>query len=179
MGGKALAAIGGILSLAGCFALSWIDQGISNSFYYVIPAILKMADYFTNAAGTMTALNTATGLTLDDYFSYILGIGVLLVALSGIFGLIGVKVRALSIIGGLFSLIPGVFILLSTFLDVAFVQSASEVIMYLFQSPDQLVDGIIPFSYAIAGRNEAIGTYVLILGGLLSLISGFISREDY
>lgn len=179
MGGKALAAVGGILTLAGCFALTWIDNQGLPLFIYVIPALLEIAEYFTNAAGTIMQFNLVTGLSLDSYFSYIFGVGIVLVALSGIFALIGIKVRAFAIIGGLLALVPSVFILLSTFLQVDFIDQAVLVIAYIFSGTEPLVDGIIPYNFAIDGRDEAIGTYVLILGGLLSLISGFISREDY
>jgi hypothetical protein len=185
MGGKALAAIGGVLSLVAVFALTWIDSSqIGGILIYGMGGIVNnlfgsIAEYFTNAALVSSAYNAVLGTT-GDWIAYVMGVVIILIIASGVLSLIGIKVRFLAFLGGLFALLPGLLILLATFLDgVEIITNLAGMVSVMFMSNQPLVENIIPFNFAIGGRTEAIGSYVLILGGLLAIISSFISRDDY
>ena len=49
--------------------------------------------------------------------------------------------------------------------------------VYLLWYSEPLMKGIIPFDFVILDRAESIGTYCLIAGGVLGIISSFIKSE--
>jgi hypothetical protein len=50
-------------------------------------------------------------------------------------------------------------------------------VIYIFGDSEPVLEGVFPFHYALPGRSEAIGIYVLLAGGILGLIGGILPRE--
>ena len=110
----------------------------------------------------------------------VMSIGYLLYLLSFVLILIGIKSRAFAFIGALFPLAIMTFVLLGAF----------NVWVYPVNFIGNSIGGagaaisFIPFLFSmhflLAGpyTNIDLGTWIVGLGGLLALVSAFISRED-
>ena len=156
---KGLSIFAGILTLVSMFVLSWYSTG--SEYAYGLGGVFGLLGLFSD---------------LGNWVNYIIIACVILYLISFILQFVGVKSRATAIIGAILPLVIGVFIILDTFgLDVL----GAMDYMSVFETSFTLVPGIIPFDFAIPTRSESIGTYVLLLGGILSLISGFKSRSLY
>ena len=158
--GKALAVIGGLLVIVATFLLSLFASG--GQFASGINLVMNIMTLFTGAAEIM-----------DWVFVVIF----IIFLLSGIFILIGVKSRALAIIGAIVPLVLSIFIILGPLGILADFYSYFDVML-----GDQLVAGIIPYDLGLWPSDAAlgtvsVGTYILLVGGLLGLISGFMSRD--
>ena len=93
--------------------------------------------------------------------------------LSGIFQLIGIKSRVLAIIGSIFVLLVGILVLLGVFdvlNKIAWVEN-------IFGDPVPIIDGIIPYDLVLGSGPASLGLYVLIAGGALGLVAGFMGRD--
>jgi len=90
--------------------------------------------------------------------------------ISGIFQIIGMKSRVLAIIGSIFVLLIGVLTILGA-LSVIDLNWVSLVL----GGPAPLVPDIIPFDLALGPAS--LGLYVLLAGGVLGLIAGFMGRD--
>ncbi|MHA1803504.1 MAG: hypothetical protein ACTSU4_03095 [Promethearchaeota archaeon] len=156
---KGLSITAGILTLIGSYLLSWYSTG--SEYAYGIGGIFGLLGLFAD---------------LTNWINYIVIACVILFLISFILQFIGVKSRATAIIGAILPLVAGIFIILDTFgLDVIGVMNY----MTVFETSFTIVPGIIPFDFVIPTRSESIGTYVILLGGLLSFISGCKSRSIY
>ncbi|MHA1688311.1 MAG: hypothetical protein ACTSYC_11985 [Promethearchaeota archaeon] len=156
---KGLSITAGIFTLIGTFLLSWYSTG--TEIAYGIGGVFGLLRLFSD---------------LTNWINYIVIACVILLLISFILQFIGVKSRATAIIGAILPLVASVFIILDTFgLDILGVINY----MSVFETSFTLVPGIIPFDFVIPTRTESIGTYVLFLGGLLSFISGCMSRSIY
>lgn len=160
--GKILALLGGIFTLIGTFVLSLFTTG--SSYFYGIGLFIP----FTNF----------TGLFLGDWVNILVGIGVVLYLLAFLLILIGIKVKILAFIGSLFPLAMVVFIVLGAF-------GLTGPLFYIGNvigggGMTALVDGWVPLSFPVLLLGEIdLGTWIIGLGGLLALISSFLSRDDY
>jgi hypothetical protein len=157
--GKALAVIGGLLVIVATFLLTLYASG--GQF----------------ASGINLVMNIMTLFSATDIWGWVFVVVFIIFLLSGILILIGVKSRALAIIGALVPLVLSIFIILGP------LGILSD--MYSYFGPmlgDQLVPDIIPFDLQlwpsdVALGTVSLGTYILLVGGLFGLISGFMSRD--
>ncbi len=157
---KGLSVIAGILTLIATYILVWYTTA-GGEYAYGIGGILGFLGLLTD---------------FTNWVTYVVIVIDVLLLISFLLQFIGAKSRATAIIGAIMPLVIGIFIILNTFgLDVIGFMNFLSV----FETSFTIVPGIIPFDYALPTRPESIGTYVLLLGGLLSLISGFISRSIY
>ncbi len=155
--GKALAIIAGLLVLAATFVLTW------------------GAPYQNGLVIITTFMSFISDLSLFGMLRIVVAI---LVLISGVLILIGAKVRILAIIGALLPLFIGITLLLNALgMNVIPAMVYDYIDLDIFRGSYVLVAGIIPFSYSIA--NFSVGSLVLLLGGFLGLISGFMGRKDY
>ena len=164
--GKILSLLAGILTIVATFALSWVPEAITPGYYvYGIGIVKNLPGMFTNA----DALGLILGI--PGFAIYIIA-GILIVFLiSGIFQIIGWKSRALAIIGSIFVLLIGILTLLGVLnvvINLLWVEN-------IFGDIVPLVAGIIPFDLALGPAS--LGLYVLIAGGALGLVSGFMGRD--
>jgi len=170
--GKILSIIGGVLVLVSTFLLAWFTVGAQ--YAYGINLIMNITTMFTQAAAIAVLWGVPT------FVIYIVAGFYILFLISGVLILIGVKIRALAIIGaimpillcyaiiaGSLSIPPDFYPYISVFLG------------------DALVDGIIPFNLGIGPSATTVlgpvivslGTYVLLAGGILGLIGGIMGRD--
>jgi hypothetical protein len=157
--GKALAVIGGLLVIVATFLLTLYASG--GQF----------------ASGINLVMNIMTLFSATDIWGWVFVVVFIIFLLSGILILIGVKSRALAIIGALVPLVLSIFIILGPLGILADFYSYFDVML-----GDQLVAGIIPYDLGLWPSDAAlgtvsVGTYILLVGGLLGLISGFMSRD--
>lgn len=168
--GKYLSVLAGIITLISTFILSWVavDDGGTIYYAYGIGIIKNIVNMFTNA--------DALGVTLGvpSFAIYIIAGSLIWFLSAGFTQLAGVKSRLSAIIGSIMPLLIGGIILFFSFSAIP-----TEWVVNIVGDSVPLIDGIIPFNFAIAGRPESIGTYLLLLGGIIGLISGFMSREKY
>lgn len=167
--GKLLCILGGILTLVSTFLLSWVSLDIDGTTYYSygIGVAKNLVNMFTDAEALGTALD------IPGFAIYIIA-GILIVFLiSGIFQLIGVKIRVLAIIGSIFVILVGVLIILGVF-DVV---DAPAWVENIFGDSEPIIDGIIPFDLPLGPAS--LGTYTLLAGGVLGLIGGIMGPEGF
>jgi len=172
--GKILSINGGVLVLVSTFLLAWFTVGAQ--YAYGVNLIMNITTMFTPAGAL--ALSLSWGVPI--FVSYIVGGFYILFLISGILILIGVKIRALAIIGAIMPLLlcyaiiagslsvpPDFYPYISVFLG------------------DALVDGIIPFNLGIGPSTTtalgpvivSLGTYILLAGGVVGLVGGIMGRS--
>ncbi len=161
--GKKLSIVAGIIALIATFLFSWyaIDVGGGNIYYAsgygIINNILNM---FTNAE----ALGTTLGI--PGFAIYIIAVYFILVLVAGIFQILGVKSRAMVLLGTL--LVLGIAVLM--FLGSADIVETTDWIVNMMGTNEPLVDGIIPLN--ILGLNTYdIGMYLLYASGIIGIIA--------
>ena len=131
--GKILSLLAGILTIVATFMLSWVSVSVPPTYYaYGIGIVKNLPAMFTNA--------DALGVTLGiPGFAIYIVAGILIVfLLSGIFQLIGIKSRALAIIGSIFVLLIGI----TTLLGVLNIVINIDWIIYIFGDSVPIIDGI-------------------------------------
>ena len=161
--GKGMSIVAGIIILLGTFFFAMLQIG--GLFYSGIGGALNIIDLITDT-------NTyAVILGIPSWAVYILLVVDILFIISGVLVLIGASSRATAIIGSILPLLIGLLLILDAFN----VSIGIDVISYLiiFQGTE-LISGIIPFNYELAGAS--LGAFVLAVGGVLGLISGFLER---
>ena len=164
--GKVLALISGIITLVATFILSWVSINVPPVYYaYGIGIVKNLLPMFTNAEGLGTQLG------IPGFAIYIIaGISIAFLA-SGILQLIGIKSRALSIIGSIIVCVFALLIIFGTF-DIIV---TTEWLVYIFGDSEPLIPDIIPFDLSFGPFS--LGLFVLIAGGVLGLVSSAMSRE--
>ncbi|MBN2155360.1 MAG: hypothetical protein JW776_04910 [Candidatus Lokiarchaeota archaeon] len=162
-GGKILALLGGILVFIGTFGLSLFTSG--SSYFYGIGLIYPFGNFI--------------GLFAGNWINILIGIGVVLYLLAFVLILIGIKVRLLALIGSIFPLAMATFVLLGAF------NLWTGAYFYIGNiigggGMPALVTQWIPLSFSqVVFNGIDLGTWVILLGAVLALISSFITREDY
>ena len=169
--GKNLMLCAGIITLIATFALSWFTIGIHQIFYfYGIGGLKNVLDLFVHTQ------NYADYYELPLWAIYILAAILIIILISGALQCLGKKKPVVGLIGSIMPLLIGIIILLNAFFGIL-----PELIIYLdiFADSSRLIPVLIPFNYVIPGRTESIGTYVLLIGGLLGVIAYKISRDEF
>ena len=164
--GKILSLLAGIMTIVATFMLSWVSVNVPPIYYaYGIGIVKNLPAMFTNA----DALGVLLGV--PGFVFYILA-GILIVfLLSGIFQLIGIKSRTLGLIGSIFVCLIGILILFGLFNIVINI----DWVVNIFGDSAPIIDGIIPFDLPLGPAS--LGLYVLIAGGVLGVIAGFMGRD--
>ncbi|MFW9945479.1 MAG: hypothetical protein ACFFDX_01480 [Candidatus Odinarchaeota archaeon] len=158
--GGILALIGGIISLFACFLLS---------FYQFGP--------YTYGWGTGLLLNAGYWIEAATIYGETLIIVAVIVFIIFIFGgvlqIIGIKSRATAIIGALFSILLAVFFIL--FLSGALAGWYDIAILaFTFTGP---VGSVGPLPLHVGLGDFGLGVFVLLAGGVLSLVGGILPRD--
>jgi hypothetical protein len=169
--GKVLAGIGGVLTLIGTFVTSWFTYKVGSTSYlaYGVGGVKSVINVFTNSVDYASIFN------IPSWGVFILVVVIIAILTAGLTQLGGIKSRGSAAEGGIIALLLGIFILLNSF-SVSFVAPYFQYLT-VFGDTTPLVSGWIPFSYTLMNRPEMIGTYLITVGGLLALISAFMSRD--
>ena len=169
--GPIFSLISGIVVILATFFLTWFTVGALDASG--IGLIKNISDIFVDAA------TTAGAWGVETFVIYIVGGVYILFLASGVLLLIGVNSRVLAIIGSLLPIGMAAAILFGS-LDMP-----ADIITYVgvFLDADGIIPGIIPYtlelgpSGAVSTATVALGTYVLLVGGILGFISGFLERD--
>jgi hypothetical protein len=158
--GGILALIGGIVSLFACFLLSFYQMGPTT--YGWGTGLLLNAGYWIEAATIYGEPLITAGVIVFIIFIF-----------GGVLQIIGVKVRALAIIGGLFAILLAVFfILLLSGALAGWYEIA--ILGFTFTGP---VGSLGPLPLHVALGDFGLGIFVLLAGGVLSLVGGIMRRD--
>jgi len=161
--GKIIALIGAILTILGTFLFSLMGNP-GTGFYVYGWSMLNIDDIFVLAASDPSA-----------WMFYIIGVIAILYFLSGFIQLLGIKSRIAAFFGSLIPLAISVFVLLAVFgvyIDIG-------MIIGLLLSRPELATGIFPVSFEYGFMSFGLGTIIIGVGSLLTLITTFMTREDY
>ena len=162
--GRILALVAGILTFLGTFAFSLITMG-GTSVVYGIGGVINLIPLFQVASGW-------------DVVEWVFVIGYLLFLLSFIIQLVGIKSRIAALFGSLLPIAVVVIIFLGYF-------DAWDFWTYLAVLGGDGLTTWFPFTFGIGlefpvipGIIIDLGTFIVGAGGLLSLVSVFLTRED-
>lgn len=159
--GKILCILGGIITLVATFVFSFASAG--SFYYYYLGLFLNIGTFFED-------------VKIDVIIMIIVFI---IVMLSGILIILGLKSRVPSIIGGILAIVFAVYFILTVYgiLDIANIGKYVEVLKY----DKALVEGIIPFDLPLGGEviDLSLGTYLMLGGGVLGLIGGIMGPDGF
>ena len=166
--GAILALIGGILSLVAVFVLTFFEiMGIKGSG---IGLLVSAGDVFA-AAAYMGAL------------VYVFEILWLILIWGGALQLIGIKVRALAIIGGIFAILLAVFQMVVALAGATLPMEIQQAALFFAQNP-YIIPPTFPFPFHVAlgtyigaPATAGLGIYVLLGGGVLAFVGGVLPRD--
>jgi len=158
--GKVFCILGGIITLVATFLLSFASFEIVPGVYFYLYYI----GFLQNIGSVFTS---------GDMVIIIVGIVFLVCMFSGIFILIGVKSRALAIIGAILAILLGGFFLLAFYQ----VLPPDVAVYIIFFFNDALVEGIIPLDISLG--IASLGTFIFLGGGVLGLIGGIMGPDDF
>ncbi|MFX1379770.1 MAG: hypothetical protein ACFFA4_11840 [Promethearchaeota archaeon] len=149
--GKVLCIIGGIVTLLATFLFSFVTNFFGIGFIMNIPALFSTGDVLV----------------------IIMAIVFIIFLLAGLFIILGLKSRALAIIGAILAIVVGVYFMLS-FVGVLPFTISQFAIMFAHLP---LVANIIPIDLMLGPYG--LGTYLLIAGGVLGLIGGIMGPDGF
>lgn len=162
--GKILIIIGGVLTLLGTYVFAiygaaglYAGSGIG--------FILNLPDLFTNA----DAIAIATGW--DVIFIYVFAILFIVFLASGILQLLGIKNRIVALVFSLFPLAVGAMILILFYTEIL---GPTTGIFALYFIGEHFADF---FPIIVNLGDVGLGTYFLVAGGVVGLISVFLPRD--
>ena len=166
--GKVLSRIAGSLTLVATyvFSLAGIRDGGDDYYVWGIGMIKNLPTMFTEADMLSSVLD------IPFFVIYIVAGLIIWFLTSGLTQLIGGKKRASAIIGSIMPLLISCSALYYSFTVVP-----TDWIIYIFGDSEPVIEGLFPFHFALPGRPEAIGIYLLLAGGILGLIGGILPRE--
>ena len=152
--GKIFCILGGIVTLLATFLFSF--AGTAPIYLYYIGLLRNLGIWF------------GTG----DIVIIIMIVVFLVVMLSGVFILVGVKSRVLAIIGSILAIALGAYLMLS-FFGILPIDVSQFALLFV---GDALVEGIIPLNVPLG--DASLGTYLMLVGGVLGLIGGIMGPDD-
>jgi hypothetical protein len=167
--GSILSLISGIIVILATFLLTWFTAigGDASG----IGLIKNLSDYFINAD------THAAAWGVETFVIYIVAACYILFLASGVLLLIGVKSRVVAIIGAIMPIGMAMAILFGS-LDMP-----ADIITYVgvFLDTEGIIPGIIPYTLELGpsgtAATVALGTYVMLGGGVIGFISVFFERD--
>lgn len=168
--GKNIIFIGGILTLIGTYLFTWYE------FSYIT------VQYATGIGGINNFLDLlfpssfyVKRLDLDRWIIQVIAILMLFFLISGILQLIGKKNRIVGLVGSIMPLLMGLALVLGGAISLlGFFLRYLEI----YGTTEYLIEGVFPIHIVIYGR-AAIGSFVVLVGGILGLIGALISKEEF
>jgi hypothetical protein len=151
--GKVLCILGGIITLLATFLFSFVSGGYGLGFALNIPLLFS--------SGNVLAI--------------IMTIVFIIFLLAGIFIILGVKSRAIAIIGAILAIGVGVYWMLSF---AGFLPPQVAQFIFFFGHAD-LVPNIIPVTVTVGPFGWGLGLYLLVGGGVLGLIGGIMGPDKF
>ncbi|MFX0148885.1 MAG: hypothetical protein ACFE8E_14190 [Candidatus Hodarchaeota archaeon] len=162
--GRALALISGLITIVGTYVLT-VSAALPN-VSSGIGFITNLTDLFADPVGN------AAYIGVDVWVYYILVVLFIVFLAADVLQIIGMANRAVSFIFSLFPLAIGLMFFFLTYTDVLGIKS--EFFETYFEAAQ--IGGIFPFHVPLG--DLGLGTYVLIAGGALGIISVFMKRKD-
>jgi hypothetical protein len=173
--GKLLCLIGGLIAVVATFLFAWffVDEGGNQYYGHGLGVLFSMAYTFENAGSIALSWGVPT------FVIYIVGGTVIFFIFVWILILLGVKNRVLPIIGGLLTVALAIAIISGPF-------SIPPNILDYVSLFDTQAWGVFPFNVSIWPSGATVGggyvvvslgTYLLLGGGLLGIIGGFLPRD--
>ncbi len=168
--GKNIIFTGGIITLIGTYLFTWFQFSfVSVQYAYGVGGIMNFMDLLIPSNFYVQRLD------MERWMIQAIAVFMLIFLISGILQLIGKKKRIVGLVGTILPLIMGLMLVLGgTISLLGFFLRYLEI----YGSPDALVEGLIPIHVIIYGR-AALGSFLVLAGGVLGLIGVFMSKEDF
>lgn len=165
--GQTLSIVAGIITILATYLFSWYAINLG-SIYYVngLGIIANLPGMFTNAE------TLGTILSIPFFALYIIAGCFILFLISGILQIVGVKSRAVVIIGSIMPILIGIAVLMASF-DVI---PRNLWIQNMLGTNQPLIADIIPLK-VLALEVVDIGAYLLFAGGAIGIIAGALPRD--
>ena len=114
-------------------------------------------------------------LEMERWMISVIAVFMLIFLISGILQLIGKKNRKVGLVGTILPLLMGLMLVLG-----GSVSLLGFFLRYLeiYGTSDALIEGLIPIHVIIYGR-AALGSFLVLAGGVLGLIGVFMSKEEF
>jgi small neutral amino acid transporter SnatA (MarC family) len=174
--GKLLCLIGGLITLVTTFLFAWffVDEGGNQYYGHGLGVLFSLPTTFGNAE----AIALSWGAGVPTFAIYIVGGALIVFLFSWLLILLGIKNRVVPIIGGLIiagmslAIIFGPFSVPPNILDYVSIFSSEAWGVFPFNIP------IGPVGTTVGGSvGVSLGTYLLLGGGVLGIIGGFLPRD--
>ncbi|MFW9770977.1 MAG: hypothetical protein ACFFEO_02240 [Candidatus Thorarchaeota archaeon] len=167
---KLLCLISGILTLVATYVFAWFIVDILGTNYYGhgIGVIMSLPDTFANAE------TIAISWGVPTFAIYIVGGCLIFFLISGVIMLLGLKYRIFAIIGSIMPILIAIAIITGPF------NAPPNLIDYISLFSSESLGGF-PVNLAIGpsgfGASVSLGNYLLLGGGILGIISGFLPKD--
>ncbi len=166
--GKALAIIAALLTILGTFVFAMFEALAPDSVGSGIAIFQDLNGTFENVENYDTVG--------PAWLLYILIIVLIIFAISGFVQFIGIKSRAGIFIFSLFPLTIAILIL------IIGAENSQVNYMMLVMSDEQVIIDVYPYLIPIyeldTGYNIGLGTYLVLSGGIIGIISALLPREN-
>lgn len=163
--GKYLAIFAALLTILGTYVFAMYS--LSSGYTASAIGVMQGLDVTFDSIGSYSA---ALGGT---WVAYILIIIMIIFSISGFIQFIGIKSRAGIFIFSLFPLVIGILITLTLYETIDIIH-----VNYMMTIPndEQLIADVFP--YLLELNNLGLGTYFVLGGGFLGIISAILPREN-
>ncbi|MFX0179765.1 MAG: hypothetical protein ACFE78_06215, partial [Candidatus Hodarchaeota archaeon] len=167
---KILCLISGILTLVATYIFAWFVVDIAGTDYYGhgIGVIMSLSNTFANA------VTIAASWEVPTFAIYIVGGCLIFFLFSGIIILLGLKYRVFSIIGAIMPILIAIAVISGPF------NAPPNLIDYISLFSSESLGGF-PLNLTIGpsafGASVSLGNYLLLAGGILGIVSGFLPKE--
>jgi len=167
--GKVFAFLGGILTLVGTFVFAVFGTtGVVGSG---LGFAMNIPDLFENADAWAVLIDWALLIDIPVVLYYVYIVLFIIFLASGVLQMLSIQSRAVGFIFSLFPLAVSVMILLLVYTDILGITSA---FFTLFFFGEQYGDF---YPILVNLGDVALGTYLLLAGGVLGVLSVFMERD--
>ncbi len=163
--GKLFALFGAIITILGTYLFTLGEVIPGTSYLYGVGGWANIGAVF----------QYATSGAPDAWQAWIVGITLIIYLISGLIMLLGIKSRIAAFFGSLVPLAVGIILILGTF-GVSVLGMYGLYFLFLTGAP--VVANVIPLTFEYSFMSLGWGTILVTLGGLLVLVSVFMTRED-